>query len=113
MNIRVELLALELVSGLRKKWNDCRARVSADDCDVLVGWVGLLELGDESGSPDNVKSGNTKETLWIVDTLGLEDLGSDWDGRVDWIGNDEDVGLWGVLSSSLGEVADDGSIGVE
>ena len=29
------------------------------------------------------------------------------------VGDDEDVGLGGVLGSGLGEVADDGGVGVE
>jgi len=57
--------------------------VATDDGDVLVGGVGALELGDEAGGADDVEGGDTEETLRVVDTPGLEDLGRDRDGGVD------------------------------
>jgi hypothetical protein len=60
--------------------------VTANDGDGLLGGVGLLDLGDEAGGTDNVKGGDTEETLGVVDTLGLEDLRDDGDGRVDLTG---------------------------
>jgi hypothetical protein len=103
--------------------------VATDNGDVLVGGVVVLQLGDEARGTDNVEGGDTEEALGVVDALGLEDLGGDGDGRVDLyrlararsetisqayrVGDDEDVGLGGVLSSGLGEVADDGGVGVE
>jgi hypothetical protein len=57
--------------------------VATNDGDVLVGGVGALELGNEAGSADDVKGGDTKEALRVVDTPGLEDLGSDRDRGVD------------------------------
>ena len=83
VDVGVELLALQVVAGLRQKWDDGLAGVTTDDGDALVGWVGALDLGDEAGGTDNVKGGDTKETLGVVDTLGLEDLGGDGDGGVD------------------------------
>ena len=47
---------------------------------------GVLKLGELLGEglgTDNVKGGDTKETLGVVDALGLEDLGGDGDGGVD------------------------------
>ena len=68
---------------MREEGNDGRAGVATDDGDVLVGGVGALDLGDETGSTDDVEGGDTKEALGVVDTLGLEDLGADGDGGVD------------------------------
>jgi hypothetical protein len=80
---------------------------------VAVGRVGLLDLGDEAAGADDVEGGHTEELLGVVDTLGLEDLGGDWDGAVDGVGDDEELGLGGVLSGGNGEIADDGGVGVE
>jgi len=101
------------VVGLREERNDSDTRVTSDDGDVLISWVGLLDLRDEAGSTDDIEGGDTEKTLWVVDSLGLEDLSNDWDGGVDWVGDDEDVGIWGGLSGGLGEVADDGGVGIE
>jgi hypothetical protein len=130
VDVVLELLALKVVAGLGEEGNDGSAGVTADDSDVLGGGVGVLQLGDEAGGTDNVKGGDTKETLGVVDALGLEDLGGDGDGgidlklskfgsapkRLEWtygVGDDEDVGLGSVVSDGLGEVADDGGVGVE
>lgn len=57
--------------------------MTTDNGDLLVGGVGALELGDETRGADDVKGGDTEETLGVVDTLGLVNLGDDGDGRVD------------------------------
>jgi hypothetical protein len=101
------------VVGLGEKGNNGDTRVSSNDGNLLVGGVGVLDLRDEAGSTDDVEGGDTEEALGVVDTLGLEDLGGDGDGRVDGVGDDEDVGVGGVLSSGLGQVADNGGVGVE
>ena len=129
VDVAVELLALEVVAGLGEEGNDGSTGVTTNNGDVLAGGVGVLQLGDEAGSADDIEGGNTEEALGVVDTLGLEDLGGDGDGGVDLpklalrfrivrrsthgVGDDEDVGLGGVLSGGLGEVADDGGVGVE
>jgi hypothetical protein len=87
--------------------------VTTNDNNVLRGGVGVLELRDEARGTDNIKSGNTEHALGVVDTGSLEDLGGNGDGRVDGVGDDEDVCLGAVLSSSLGQVADDRGVGVE
>lgn len=98
---------------MREERNDRNARVSTNNNDVLINWVCLLDLGNEAGSADNIEGGNTEETVWFVDSLGLENLGDNWDGAVDWVGDNEDVGIWGRLCGSLCEVSDDGCVGVE
>lgn len=101
------------VVALAEERDDGDTGVTTDNGDVLVGGVGTLELRDEAGSTDDVEGGDTKEALGVVDTAGLEDLGDDGDGGVDGVGDDEDVGLGGGLGGGLGEVADDGGVGVE
>jgi hypothetical protein len=80
-----KLLALEVVAGLRQEGNDGGAGVATNDGDVLVGGVGVVQLGDEARGTDNVEGGDTKEALGVVDTRGLEDLGANGDRRVDLI----------------------------
>lgn len=107
--------------------------MATDNGDGLVGGVGLLDLGDEARGTDDVKGGDTEETLGVVDTAGLVDLRDDGDGGVDlsnevscWlvkddsdgkatygVGDDEDVGLGRRLGGGLGKVTDDGGVGVE
>lgn len=101
------------VAGLAEEGDDGHAGVATDNGDVLIGGVGALELGDEAGGTDDVKGGDTKQALGVVDSTGLEDLGADGDGGVDGVGNDEDVGVGAGLGAGLGEVADDGGVGVE
>lgn len=115
--------------GLGEEGDDGDAGVTTNNGDEFVGGVGVLNLGDEARSTDDVKGGDTEDALGVVDALGLEDLGDDGDGGVDlsllvvarnadWketnrVGDDEDVGLRGSLSGGLGEVTDNGGIGVE
>jgi hypothetical protein len=87
--------------------------VATDDDDVLVRWVGALQLADEAAGTDDIESGDTEQTLGVVDTLALEDLGGDWDGAVDWVGDNEDVGVWAGVCGGFREVADDRGVGVE
>lgn len=71
------------VVGLGEERDDGDTGVTTNNGDLLVGGVGTLELGDEARGTDDVKGGDTEETLGVVDTLGLVDLGDDGDGRVD------------------------------
>jgi hypothetical protein len=50
--------------------------------------------------------------LGVKDTLLLVDLGPDWDGRVDGVGNDTNVSVGAVLGTSESQISDDGSVGV-
>lgn len=130
VDIGVELLARQVIAGLGQKRDDGSTGVATNDGDVLVSGVGSLDLGDEAGGADDIEGGDTEEALGVVDTLGLEDLGSDGNGGVDLnmlaygadllanlgtyrVGDDQDVSLGGVLSGGLGQIADDGGVGVE
>lgn len=85
VHVLVELLALERLARLGQEGDDGRARVAADDGDVLVGRVGSLELRDEARGADDVEGGHAEEALGVVDALALENLGGDGDGRVDLV----------------------------
>lgn len=113
LDVGVELLALEVVAGLGEERDNGSTGVTTNDDNVLRGGVGALELRDEARGTDNVKGGDTEHALGVVDTGSLEDLGGNGNGRVDGVGDDEDVCLGAVLSSSLGQVADDRGVGVE
>lgn len=101
------------VVALAEEGHNGDTRVATDDGDVLVLGVGALDLADEARGTDDIEGGDTEEALGVVDTTGLVDLGADGDGRVDGVGDDEEVGLGGGLGAGLGEVTDDGGVGVE
>lgn len=80
----IELLPCDVgMARLRDQWHNGDAGVATNDCDVLVGGVGSLDLRDESRGTDNIQGSDTEETLGVVDTLGLEDLANDRNGGVD------------------------------
>lgn len=83
VDVLVELGALERVARLGEKRDDGGTGVAADDGDVLVGWVGVVDLGDEARGADNVEGGDTEDAAGVVHTSGLEDLSGDGDGGVD------------------------------
>ena len=113
LDVVSQCLAFEAVARLAEQWYDSLAGVSTDNHDALVGWVGTLVLRDESRGADDIKSSHTEQLLGVVDALALEDFGGDWDGAVDWIGNDEDVGVRAVVCAGFRKVADNGGVCVE
>lgn len=110
----VVLLSLDVLAlrSLAQERDDGDTRVSTDNSDVDVLGVGVLDLGQESGSSDDIEGGDTEESLLVEDVSLLEDLGEDWDGGVDRVGDDQDVGLRGVFGDGLGEGLDDRGVGV-
>lgn len=101
------------VLALGEEGNDGDTGVTTNDGDGLISGVGLLDLGDEAGCADDIEGGDTEEALGVVDASLLEDLSNDGDGAVDGVGDDQDVGVRCRLSGGLGQVADDGGVGVE
>lgn len=71
------------VGGLRQQGDDGHTGVATNDGDLLTGGVGTLDLGDEARGTDDIEGGDTEQTLGVVDTPGLVDLGDDGDGGVD------------------------------
>lgn len=86
--------------------------VYSHDGNVGVLGLGTLNGAQEPGSPDNVQGSDTEQPLGVKDTVLLQDLGEDGDSGVDWVGDDEDHGGGSVLSGGLGQVSDDGGVGV-
>jgi hypothetical protein len=82
--------------------------------DVHDGNLGVssLDTTQEGAGSNDVQSGNTEQSLGVKDTGLLEDFSEDGDGRVDGVGDDADHGLGAVLGTCLGEVSDDGGVGV-
>jgi len=100
--------------GLAEERHDGLARVSTDDGDVQVRRVLLAgDLGDKGLGTDDIEGGDTKELLGIEDTGLLEDLGGDWDGGVDRVGDDQDVCLGAVLGDTLNQTLDDAGVDLE
>lgn len=114
VNKGIESLAGDVgVTRLGDQRNNSVTRVTTDNGDSLLSGVSGLDLRDEAGSTDDVKGGDTEKLLGVVDTLGLEDLSNNGDSGVDGVGDDENLGLRRELSNSLGEITDNGGIGVE
>ena len=92
--------------------DDGDAGVATNDWDVDVDGVLAAQGGDELVGADNVESGDTVD-LVSGDALLLEDLASDWDGRVDGVGNDTDNGIGGSLGTGTGQVGNNSGVSVE
>lgn len=101
------------VAGLGDQGDNGVSGVATNNGDGLLSGVSGLNLRDEAGSSDDIQSGDTKDLLGVVDTLGLEDLGNNGDSRVDGVGDDADLGSRSKLSNALGQITDNGGIGVE
>jgi len=99
--------------GLGDDWDDGDASVATDDWYVLVGYVVAGFLGDEGLGSHDVEGGDAKDLVLVVGADLLVDLGGNWDGRVNWVGDDTDPSLWAVLGASLGQRGDDSGVGVK
>jgi hypothetical protein len=74
---------------------------------------GPLVLIDKSVCADNIQSGNSEQSAVVVNTLLLQSLGKDWDGRVDGVGDNEEHSVRATLGASLSESLNNGRIGIE
>jgi len=112
----VKLLLWDVYSrlGLAEKRNNGLARVSTNDWNDGLLWVSLAgDALDKGLGTDDIESGDTEQLLWVELAGGLQYLGSDWDGAVDWVGDDKEVGVWAVLGDTLDEVANDAGVDLE
>jgi hypothetical protein len=73
------------VIGLGEQRNNGHTGVTTDNGNGLLSGIGALDLGDEARGTDDIKGGDTEETLGVVDTLGLENLRDDRDSGVDLV----------------------------
>lgn len=92
----IELFLGELLTSLGEEGNNGDTRVTTDDGNVDILGVLALDLRDEAGGTNDIKGGDTEETLGVVDTVLLENFSKDRDGGVDGVGDDEEVGLGAV-----------------
>jgi len=117
------------IRTLAKKGDDRNTRMSTNNGDLNISRVDILDLSDETRCSDDIESRNTEDPahisdlarvnrrvsiplLFVKDTLLLEHLGEDRDGRVDGVGDDADHGFWAVLRTCRGQVTDDRGVGV-
>lgn len=70
-------------------------------------------LLNERLSPDNIKRRNAKQLQRVKNAMLLEHLRRDRDSAVDRVRDDEQEGLWGVLSRAGDQVADDAGVDLE
>lgn len=101
------------VRGLREERDDGDAGVAANNDDVLIRGIGVLDLADESRGANDIQCGDAEQAFGVVHAGLLEDLGDDGDGAVDGVRDDEDVGVRGGGRGGLGQVAYDRGVGVE
>ena len=71
------------------------------------------ELLGESLGTNNVKGGDTEQTLGVENTGVLEDLGGNGDGGVDGVGDDKDESLGAVLGDTLDQITDNAGVDLE
>lgn len=98
----------------REQWDNGLAGMTANDWDGELLWVGVAgHLGNESLSSDNVEGGDTEELFWVEHIVLLQNLSSNWDSGVDWVGNDENECIWSILSNASNQVLDNASVNLE
>ena len=80
-----------------------------------VGILGLstLDSAQKGRSPNNVQSGNTEQPLGVKDTVLLQDLGKDGNGRVDRVGDDQDERLGTSFGDGFSEGGTDSGVDLE
>lgn len=113
-SIELVLWNLDSWLGLAPQRHDGLSRVSTNDWDDSLAWVLLASvLLNKCLRTHNIEGGDTEQLLRVKDAGALENLGCDWNGAVDWVGDDEDVGLRAELGDTLDKVAYDSSVDLE
>jgi hypothetical protein len=80
---------------------------------MLRGVLLARKLRNKRLSTNDVQSGDTEESLRVECVVCLENLGSDGDGRVHRVGDDEDASLGAKLGTSGSQVSDDTGVNLE
>ena len=86
--------------------------MSTDDGDWSVGRVCSHNTRYKTCSADDIKRRYAEDSSWVVNSSLLKNGRNYWNGRIDRVGDDEDVSLWGDAGDSGSKVADNGSIGL-
>jgi hypothetical protein len=92
----IEFFLGEFETGLRKERDNGDTRVTTDNGDLDILGVRTLDFRNETRGTDNIKSGNTIETLGVENTSLLEGFSENRDGGVDRVGDDEEVSVRAV-----------------
>ena len=89
------------IGYLREQRQDGNAGMSTDDGHIDVDRIPTLILGNERIGTAHIEGGNTAQLGLVVNSSLLQDLGGNWDGRVDGVGNDGKNGLGTELGATL------------
>ena len=99
--------------GLGEERHNGLAGVATDDWNHGLGWVlGAGNALHEGLGTDDIERGHTEDMGGVVDTGLLEHGGHNGHGRVDGVGDDEDLGLGRNARNCGRKVADDGRVGL-
>lgn len=98
---------------LREEGHDGDARVTAHDGDRRVKRVCAGDAGEEARGTDDVEGGDTEELPGVEGAGFGGDGGYDRDGRVDGVGDDEDVCIRRDTGNGGREVANDACISLK
>lgn len=98
---------------MREQRDNGDTRVTTGNGDLGILGVDTGNRANKARGTDHVEGGNTIYLFGVKLASFLEDLGDNGDGRVDGVGDDEDVGIWCSLCNCLGKVSDDGCIGLQ
>lgn len=100
--------------SLTPKRDNGLATVATDDRNDGLAWVARTsELSDKGLGTDDIESGDTEKLLGVKLAGGFEDLGSDRDGAVNGVGDDQDVRLRAPLSDAVDDTLDDTGVDLE
>ena len=110
----LEFFAVGVVSGnLREEGKNGNSGVSANHWNVDFTGITSGRGADKSVGSNDVKGSHTTKLFGIKDALLLEDLGGNWDGRVDWVGNNGQDGIGAKFGTSLDKSLDNTGVCAE
>ena len=89
------------------------AGVAANDWDINLVHIYACLFRVKGLGTHNIQGGNTKETFLVVDAHLFQCLSSNWDGGVDWVGDDVEESTRAVFSASFNQALDNASIDLE
>ena len=74
-----------------------------NDWHIYINQAEVLLPRQECVGPDHIQGGHPKELLWVINSLLLEDLSSNWDSGVDRVADNMNEGMGGMVSSCRDE----------
>ena len=97
-----------------EKGHNGLARMAANDWNNSFGRIFLSSEALNKGFGTNdVEGSDTKEALRVEDVGLLHDFCRNWDSRVDWVGDDENICLGAKFCNPLDQVANDTCVDLE